>query len=90
MTPLYKFSRQLSAIYHIGEKCRSQQKAFKATKNIIDKYSYYLPENYDPDGSYPLVAVSGYDWMWFGLTVLRNNHFQIKITLKFSENPVSL
>ena len=30
-------------------------------------YSYYLPENYRADGAYPLVvAMPGYDMMWFG------------------------
>ena len=30
-------------------------------------YGYYLPDPYDPDGSYPLVVVMpGYDRMWFG------------------------
>ena len=30
-------------------------------------YSYYLPEDYDPNGSYPMMAVMpGYDMMWFG------------------------
>lgn len=30
-------------------------------------YSYYLPEDYNPDKSYPLMmAMPGYDRMWFG------------------------
>lgn len=30
-------------------------------------YSYYLPENYDPQKEYPLMmAMPGYDRMWFG------------------------
>ena len=30
-------------------------------------YSYYLPENYDPQKNYPLMMVMpGYDMMWFG------------------------
>lgn len=30
-------------------------------------YSYYLPENYDPQVEYPLMIVMpGYDMMWFG------------------------
>lgn len=30
-------------------------------------YSYYLPEDYDPSRSYPLVmTMPGYDMMWFG------------------------
>lgn len=30
-------------------------------------YSYYLPENYDPTGEYPMMVVMpGYDMMWFG------------------------
>lgn len=30
-------------------------------------YSYYLPENYDPQKNYPLMmAMPGYDRMWFG------------------------
>ena len=30
-------------------------------------YSYYLPESYDTNGSYPLMMVMpGYDMMWFG------------------------
>ena len=30
-------------------------------------YSYYLPEDYQPDGAYPLVmTMPGYDMMWFG------------------------
>ena len=30
-------------------------------------YSYYLPENYDPQKHYPLIMVMpGYDMMWFG------------------------
>lgn len=30
-------------------------------------YSYYLPEEYDPNQKYPLViAMPGYDRMWFG------------------------
>ena len=30
-------------------------------------YSYYLPEDYSPDQTYPLMmAIPGYDMMWFG------------------------
>lgn len=30
-------------------------------------YSYYLPEDYDPAGNYPMMVVMpGYDMMWFG------------------------
>ena len=37
-------------------------------------YSYYLPENYDPDKEYPLMAaMPGYGDMWFGEDTEGNN-----------------
>lgn len=36
-------------------------------KDGVIHYSYYLPENYNKDGVYPMVVVMpGYDMMWFG------------------------
>lgn len=37
-------------------------------------YSYYLPEGYDPESSYPMmVAMPGYGEMWFGEDTEGNN-----------------
>lgn len=50
------------------------------TEQILDgddgeiHYSYYLPENYDAGGQYPMMVVMpGYDRMWFGETSSGSN-----------------
>lgn len=58
---------------YVEEKPDSPMQTGWITEQILEgndgeiHYSYYLPENYDGEHTYPmLVVMPGYDMMWFG------------------------
>lgn len=51
-------------------------------------YSYYLPNDYDPNHTYPLMmSMPGYDMMWFGEASQGNQNEWIGFTSWFDQEP---
>lgn len=65
-------AQQTGSALPSAEKASDIQTGFIENQTLDDAdetihYSYYLPDNYDPAKTYPLiVTMPGYDRMWFG------------------------